>query len=39
VFGSPDAVKNHLQLHLARKPQEEFAVMFLDAQNRLIARA
>lgn len=36
VFGSPDAVKNYLQLHLARKPQEEFAVMFLDAQNRLI---
>lgn len=36
VFGSPDAVKNYLQLHLARKPREEFAVMFLDAQNRLI---
>lgn len=36
VFGSPEAVKNYLQLHLARKPQEEFAVMFLDAQNRLI---
>ncbi|MEJ8838075.1 RadC family protein [Ramlibacter sp. AN1133] len=37
VFGSPDAVKNYLQLHLARKPREEFAVLFLDAQNRLIA--
>lgn len=36
VFGSPEAVKTYLQLHLARKPQEEFAVMFLDAQNRLI---
>lgn len=36
VFGSPDAVKRYLQLHLARKPQEQFAVLFLDAQNRLI---
>lgn len=36
VFGSPDAVKNYLQLHLARKGWEEFAVLFLDAQNRLI---
>jgi DNA repair protein RadC len=36
VFGSPDAVKNYLQLHLARKSREEFAVLFLDAQNRLI---
>jgi DNA repair protein RadC len=37
VFGSPDAVKNYLQLHLARKPHEVFAALFLDAQNRLIA--
>ncbi|MGV3570344.1 MAG: RadC family protein [Ramlibacter sp.] len=36
VFGSPDAVKSFLQLHLARKPEEHFAVLFLDAQNRLI---
>jgi DNA repair protein RadC len=36
VFGSPDAVKNYLQLHLGRKPREEFAVLFLDAQNRLM---
>lgn len=36
AFGSPDAVKSFLQLHLARKPREEFAVLFLDAQNRLI---
>src|SRR3954470_902848 len=36
VFESPDAVKNYLQLHLARQPREEFAVLFLDAQNRLL---
>ncbi|MBK6008650.1 DNA repair protein RadC [Ramlibacter ginsenosidimutans] len=36
VFSSPDAVKQFLQLHLARVPHEVFAVMFLDAQNRLI---
>ena len=36
VFGSPDAVKHYLQLHLARQPHEVFAVMFLDAQNRLV---
>jgi len=37
VFGSPEAVKNFLQLHLARRPHEVFAALFLDAQNRLIA--
>lgn len=37
VFGSPDAVKSYLQLHLARRPHEVFASLFLDAQNRLIA--
>lgn len=37
VFSSPDAVKHYLQLHLSRKAHEVFAVMFLDAQNRLIA--
>lgn len=36
VFGSPDAVKNYLQLHLAHRQHEVFAVLFLDAQNRLI---
>jgi DNA repair protein RadC len=36
VFGSPDAVKNYLQLHLARLSHEVFAILFLDAQNRLI---
>ena len=37
VFGSPDAVKHYLQLHLAHRPHEVFAVLFLDAQNRLVA--
>ncbi|MBA2675754.1 DNA repair protein RadC [Ramlibacter sp.] len=37
VFGSPEAVKNYLQLHLAHRPHEVFAALFLDAQNRLIA--
>jgi DNA repair protein RadC len=37
VFGSPDAVKNYLQLHLAQRAHEVFAALFLDAQNRLIA--
>lgn len=37
VFGSPEAVKNYLQLHLARRPHEVFAGLFLDAQNRLVA--
>jgi len=37
VFGSPGAVKQYLQLHLAAKTHEVFAVLFLDSQNRLIA--
>jgi DNA repair protein RadC len=37
VFGSPGTVKDYLQLHLAARPHEVFAVLFLDAQNRLIA--
>jgi DNA repair protein RadC len=36
VFSSPGAVKHYLQLHLAAKAHEVFAVLFLDAQNRLI---
>jgi len=36
VFGSPGAVKQYLQLHLAGRAHEVFAVLFLDAQNRLI---
>ncbi len=37
AFASPAAVKQHLQMHLAHKPHEVFAVMFLDSQNRLLA--
>ncbi len=37
VFDSPDAVKHYLQLHLAHKGHEVFAVLFLDAQHRLVA--
>lgn len=37
VFSSPEAVKHFLQLHLAAKPHEVFAVLFLDGQNRLLA--
>jgi DNA repair protein RadC len=36
AFGSPEAVKHYLQLHLSHKPHEVFAVLFLDAQNRLV---
>ena len=37
VFNSPDAVKHYLQLHLAARPYEVFAVLFLDAQHRMLA--
>ncbi len=37
VFDSPQAVTQYLQLHLAGKPHEVFAVLFLDHQHRLIA--
>jgi DNA repair protein RadC len=37
VFSSPGAVKQYLQLHLGVRAHEVFAVLFLDAQNRLIA--
>ena len=37
VFSSPGAVKQYLQLQLAAKAHEVFAVLFLDAQNRLVA--
>ena len=37
AFDSPDAVKHYLQLHLAHKGHEVFAVLFLDSQNRLLA--
>jgi DNA repair protein RadC len=36
-FESPAAVKQYLQLHLAHKPHEVFAVMFLNTQHKLIA--
>jgi len=37
VFATPNAVKDYLQLHLAARPHEVFAVLFLDSQNRLQA--
>ena len=37
ALGSPEDVKNYLQLHMAAKPNEVFAVLFLDAQHRLLA--
>ena len=36
VFDSPQMVKDFLQLHLGALPHEVFAVLFLDAQHRLI---
>jgi DNA repair protein RadC len=36
VFDSPDSVKQYLQMHIASRPYEVFAVLFLDAQHRLI---
>lgn len=37
VFQTPDAVKHYLQLQLAHKNHEVFAVLFLDNQNRMLA--
>ena len=37
VFSSPDAVKQFLQLHLGARGHEVFALLFLDAQHRLLA--
>jgi len=37
AFDSPQTVKDYLALHLAQLPYEVFAVLFLDAQHRLIA--
>ena len=37
VFADPQAVKHYLQLHLAARQYEVFAVLFLDVQNRLLA--
>jgi DNA repair protein RadC len=36
IFTSPDAVKNYLQLRIARCEHEVFTVLYLDAQNKLI---
>ncbi|MFE8643879.1 DNA repair protein RadC [Sphingomonas sp. NCPPB 2930] len=37
IFDHPQMVSDYLQLHLASRPYEVFAVMFLDAQHRLVA--
>lgn len=37
VFSSPQLVKDYLQMRLGPLPHEVFAVIFLDAQHRLIA--
>jgi len=37
VFEAPAAVKDYLRLQLGAHPHEVFAVLFLDAQNRLLA--
>jgi DNA repair protein RadC len=37
VLTSPSAVRDYLQLRLADRPHEVFAVMFLDSQNGVIA--
>ena len=37
VFSDPQAVKHYLQLHLAARSHEVFAVLFLDVQNKLLA--
>ena len=35
-LGNPDLAMQYVQLHLAHKPHECFAVLFLDTQHRLI---
>lgn len=37
VFDTPGAVTHYLQLHLAAKGHEVFAVLFLDSQHHLLA--
>jgi DNA repair protein RadC len=37
VFADPQAVKHYLQLHLAARSHEVFAVLFVDVQNKLLA--
>ena len=37
LFDTPQAVRDYLQLQLGNRPQEIFAVLFLDSQHRLLA--
>ena len=37
AFQTPGAVKQYLQLQLAHKSHEVFAVLFMDSQNRMLA--
>jgi DNA repair protein RadC len=37
ALDTPDTVKHYVQLHLAAKNHEVFAVIFLDSQHRLLA--
>ena len=37
VFSTPQTIRDYLQLQLGSRPYEVFAVLFLDAQHRLIA--
>jgi DNA repair protein RadC len=37
LFNAPQQVKDYLQLQLAGRPHEVFAVVFLDSQHRLLA--
>ena len=36
VFDAPQKVKDYVALHLGARPQEVFAVLFLDGQHRLL---
>ena len=37
VFATPDAVKDYLKLHFAGREYESFVVLYMDAQNCLLA--
>ena len=37
LLSSPDVVRDYLRLMLGDRPHEVFAVVFLNAQNRVIA--
>ncbi len=36
VLDAPEAVRQYVQMHIGTRPHEVFAVLFLDAQHRLI---